>query len=92
MLLKKYLLVNLAEIIKDGSYKDAKSKFQEKAQEKVSITPSYKVVKETGPDHDKIFRVGIYFNDDMIAEGQGKSKQEAETSAAKGALLKKGWA
>jgi len=89
--LKKYLLPNLAVIIKEGSYKDSKSKFQEKAQEKVSITPNYKVVKESGPDHDKIFVVGVFLNDELIAEGEGSSKQEAEEAVAKKALEVKNW-
>jgi hypothetical protein len=60
---------------------------------KLSIMPNHgKVLEEEGPDHDKIFRVGIYFNDDLIEEGEGKSKQEAETVAARKALEKKGWA
>jgi ribonuclease III len=87
----KHLLVNLAEIIKKGSYKDAKSKFQEEAQEKVSITPSYKVIKETGPDHDKNFVVGVMLGEELVAEGQGSSKQEAEEAAAELALEVKQW-
>ena len=79
------------EIIKKGLYKDAKSFVQEKSQEVHSVTPSYRVLHEEGPDHDKIFRVGIYFGDDLIAEGEGKSKQEAETSSARAAIEKKGW-
>lgn len=89
--LKKHLLKNLKQIIKEGSYKDAKSKFQEKAQEKVSITPSYEVVKETGPDHDKNFVVGVFLENEKVAEGEGSSKQEAEESAAKKALEVKSW-
>lgn len=88
----KTLLGKTEEIIKKGLYKDAKSFVQEKSQELYGATPSYRVLHEEGPDHDKIFRVGIYFNDDLITEGQGKSKQEAETMAAKDALIKKGWA
>ena len=89
--IKKHLLKNLLEIIKEGSYKDAKSKFQEEAQEKVSITPSYKVMKETGPDHDKIFLVGVFLGEELVAEGKGSSKQEAEEAAAKSALELKSW-
>jgi len=89
--IKKYLLKKLAEIIKDGSYKDSKSKFQEKAQEKVSITPSYRVLKESGPDHDKIFVVGIFLGQELVAEGKGSSKQEAEEDAATLALEVKNW-
>jgi len=89
--IKKYLLKNLAEIIKEGSYKDSKSKFQEEAQEKVSITPSYKVLKESGPDHNKIFVVGVFLGEELVAEGEGSSKQEAEEAAAKIALEEKNW-
>ena len=73
--IKKYLLKNLADIIKDGSYKDSKSKFQEEAQEKVSITPNYKVMKESGPDHDKKFVVGVFLGQELVAEGEGSSKR-----------------
>jgi ribonuclease-3 len=89
--IKKYLLANLEGIIRDGSYKDAKSKFQEKSQEKVSVTPSYKVLRESGPDHDKKFIVGVYLGSELIAEGEGSSKQEAEEAAAKSALGVKNW-
>lgn len=85
------LLVKTEEIIKKGLYKDAKSFVQEKSQEEYNVTPSYRVLSEEGPDHDKRFRVGIYFMDDLIAEGEGKSKQEAEMEAAKAALVSKGW-
>jgi len=89
--IRKHLLVNLSGIIKSGSYKDAKSKFQEEAQEKVSVTPNYKVIKEEGPDHEKKFVVGVYLNDGLVAEGEGMSKQEAEEDAAKKALEVKKW-
>ena len=89
--IQKHLLKNLVVIIKEGSYKDAKSKFQEQAQEKVSVTPSYKVIKQSGPDHDKIFIVGVYLNTELVAEGKGSSKQEAEEAAAKEALKVKKW-
>jgi ribonuclease-3 len=89
--IKKYLLIHLADIIKEGSYKDSKSKFQEKAQEKTSVTPNYKVIKESGPDHEKNFVVGVFLNDEMIAEGEGSSKQEAEERAAKKGLEVKKW-
>jgi ribonuclease-3 len=89
--INKYLLVRLADIIQDGSYKDAKSKFQEEAQEKNSITPNYKVMKESGPDHDKIFIVGVYLGTELVAEGKGSSKQEAEEAAAQLGLEVKKW-
>lgn len=90
--ISRTVLIKTEDIIKQGLYKDAKSHVQEKAQEVHSVTPAYKVLSEEGPDHDKRFRIGIYFGDEIIAEGEGKSKQEAETEAARNALLKKGWA
>lgn len=86
-----HLLPELETIIKQGLWRDAKSFVQEKSQEEESVTPSYKVLHETGPDHDKTFTVGIYFRDKKIAEGKGSSKQEAETSAARNALAARGW-
>ena len=87
----KTLLIKTDQIIKEGLYKDPKSFVQEKSQELLSVTPSYKVLEEEGPDHDKLFLVGIFFGDQKVAEGKGKSKQEAETSAAKEALVVKRW-
>jgi len=89
--IKKHLMKNLADIIQDGSYKDAKSKFQEEAQERVSITPSYNVIKESGPDHEKNFVVGVYLDEELVAEGKGSSKREAEEAAAQLALEVKKW-
>ncbi len=85
------LLGKTEDIIRKGLYKDAKSYVQEKAQEVYSLTPNYKVLSEEGPDHDKLFLIGVYFGDEKVAEGKGKSKQEAETSAARNALIEKGW-
>ena len=89
--ISRTVLVKTEEIIRKGLYKDAKSFLQEKSQEIYGVTPSYKVINEEGPDHDKIFEIGVYFNDDFIAKGQGKSKQEAETLAAREALIQKKW-
>ncbi len=89
--IKKYLISKLPEIIKDKLYKDAKSQFQEEAQEKEGITPDYKVIKESGPDHQKKFIVGVYIGKELVAEGEGSSKQEAEEEAAKLALEVKEW-
>ncbi len=86
--IQENLIKELPEIIKEGLYKDAKSDFQEQAQEKTSITPHYKVLKEWGPDHDKNFIIGVFLKDKLIAEGQGSSKQEAEEQAARKALEK----
>ena len=85
------LLVQTDDIIRKGLYKDAKSYVQEKSQEVYSLTPSYRVLSEEGPDHDKLFLTGIFFGEEKIAEGRGKSKQEAETAAARAALITKGW-
>jgi ribonuclease-3 len=71
--------------------KDAKSRFQELAQDKKSVTPIYRTLKEEGPEHDKRFTVGVYLAEEEIAEGVGKSKQEAEQAAAQAALEKTGW-
>ena len=85
------LIKKLDDIIKNGSWRDAKSFVQEKSQELESVTPSYKVLNEIGPDHDKEFTIGIYFGKNLIAEGKGSSKQEAETAAARNALTARGW-
>lgn len=87
----KNLIVKLPEIIEKGLFRDAKSSFQEEAQERVGITPTYKVLKEWGPDHSKNFIVGVFLNSELVGEGQGSSKQEAEVEAAKAALEAKGW-
>ncbi|MBM3257879.1 MAG: ribonuclease III [Candidatus Nealsonbacteria bacterium] len=89
--IKKHLIVKLPEIIEKGLFRDAKSHFQEAAQERVGITPTYKVLKEHGPDHAKSFVVGIFLEKELIAEGKGSSKQEAEVEAAKNALAVKNW-
>ncbi len=79
------------EIVAKRLWQDSKSRFQEEAQERVSITPSYMILKEAGPDHDKRFTVGVYLGKDVVAEGEGKSKQEAEQAAARAALTARGW-
>lgn len=89
--LESALLPRLPEIMARGGHRDAKSVFQEEAQERVKVTPVYKVHTEWGPDHAKQFRIGVYLGDDLAAEGEGASKQEAETQAAEEALRAKGW-
>jgi ribonuclease III len=81
----------IEKIISEGSHVDSKSLFQEKAQEFDGITPSYKTIKETGPDHGKKFTVGVYIGKDLVATGEGDSKQDAEQKAAREALSKRGW-
>ncbi|MBL7022012.1 ribonuclease III [Patescibacteria group bacterium] len=89
--IKKYVLVRLPEILKDKTYIDPKSSFQEKSQELYNVTPNYKVLDESGPDHNKFFLVGVYINKDKISEGKGNSKQEAQIDAARNALEEKKW-
>jgi ribonuclease-3 len=89
--IKTYLLARLPEVIQKKLYKDAKSYFQERAQDVEGITPIYKVIKEWGPDHKKKFTVGVFLKETMIAEGEGYSKQEAEEEAAKEGLKVKQW-
>ncbi len=72
-------------------WQDAKSKLQEIAQEKNGITPTYQVMSQTGPDHDKVFIVGAYIGQERLAVGEGRSKQEAEQDSAQKALAAKGW-
>ena len=79
------------KIVAEELWVDAKSQFQEKAQDVEGVTPSYKTTKEIGPDHDKKFTVGVYLRDHLIAEGEGDSKQDAEQEAARRALREKGW-
>lgn len=89
--LRTHLLGMTDEIVKKELWRDAKSFFQEEAQEYAGITPAYKVLKEVGPDHDKKFIVGVYIGAELVAEGAGKSKQEAEQGAAAEGLKVKGW-
>ena len=92
---KKFIGQNLFglidNIVSGGLWMDAKSRFQEKAQDRLGATPAYKTMKEEGPDHDKQFTVGVFVGAELIAEGTGKSKQEAEQEAAKRALESRGW-
>lgn len=81
----------MEEILKAGTWIDAKSLFQEKAQEFFGHTPAYKTVKESGPDHDKHFTVQVTVGTQAYGEGEGKSKQDAEQAAAREALEKQGW-
>lgn len=87
----RWILVKLPEVLELGLWMDPKSRFQETAQEIVGITPTYRVLKEEGPDHEKNFVVGVYLGKEKIAEGTGTSKQEAQTDAAETALRIKGW-
>src|SRR3989344_105904 len=84
-------IIDIEEIIRKKLWIDAKSLFQEKAQEVVGLTPAYKTLKETGPDHSKEFSVGVFLGENKVAVGQGLSKQEAEQEAARKGLEAKNW-
>ena len=92
---KNFILTHVAplteDILKGGAWIDSKSLFQEKAQEYAGLTPTYKTVRESGPDHDKHFTVSVSVGDKVYGEGEGKSKQDAEQEAARTALNAKGW-
>jgi len=89
--LRANLFPHIEEIVAKRLWQDNKSRLQEESQERLGVTPSYRVVSEKGPDHDKRFTVGVFLGRDMEATGSGKSKQEAEQKAAQKALEKKGW-
>jgi len=89
--IERYLIKELSHIVEAGLFRDNKSQFQEKAQEKTGITPIYKVLEESGPDHAKRFVIGVFLSKDLIAKGDGFSKQEAEEAAAKEGLKVERW-
>jgi len=89
--IKNVLFENIESIITEGSWRDAKSYVQEKAQEIYSETPRYELVSAEGPDHDKYFVMAIYFGDKEIAQGSGNSKQKAQQAAAHTAIQLEGW-
>ncbi|MCK9187209.1 MAG: ribonuclease III [Candidatus Colwellbacteria bacterium] len=74
--------------VKEQGYRDPKSVLQEEVQGKLKITPTYKILKESGPEHQKIFEVGVFLGEKMEASGTGTSKQAGETDAARKALAK----
>jgi len=79
------------EVVEKRLWQDAKSKLQEIAQEKLAVTPTYELVNQTGPDHDKQFVVAVFLGSNKVALGEGRSKQEAEQDAAQKGLAAKGW-
>ncbi len=92
---KNFILTHVAplieNILKNGDWIDAKSLFQEKAQEYIGLTPVYKTIRESGPDHNKRFVVSVSVGTELYGEGEGESKQDAEQKAARQALDSKGW-
>jgi ribonuclease-3 len=87
----KQLFHKTDDVVARRLWQDAKSRFQEMAQEKLGITPTYQLLDQAGPDHDKRFTVGAYVGSEKVATGDGRSKQEAEQAAAEKALQAKGW-
>jgi len=88
---ERFIFVRLKDLIAQGKDRDEKSVFQEQAQDHYGVTPHYKALSESGPDHDKHFVCAVFINDEKIAEGRGNSKQRAEQDAAKKALKVKKW-
>lgn len=86
-----HVLPKIDDIVARRLWQDAKSAFQEKAQEFEGATPTYAVIRESGPDHDKHFIVGVYVRNNLVGEGDGRSKQEAEQEAARAGLARRGW-
>lgn len=91
MFIASRLFPNTENIVKKRLWQDAKSRFQELAQEKASITPTYETISQDGPDHDRVFTVGVFLRHEKVAEGKGRSKQEAEQQAAQAAVAAKQW-
>lgn len=89
--IKKNIISQLPIVIKNKLYKDPKSLLQEEAQERLGITPTYQVLEEWGPDHEKKFKVGVFLGKELVGVGIGLSKQEAQQRAAEDSLHKKGW-
>lgn len=87
----KFILTRLEEILEKEQHIDAKSQFQELAQDKVDITPEYRLISEEGPDHSKVFTMGAYLGEKKISEGNGSSKQKAEEDAARKAIVEIDW-
>lgn len=87
----KTLYAKIGEVIEKRAYQDAKSRFQEAAQDKRGVTPAYETLNEVGPDHERTFTVGVYLGRVEVARGEGRSKQDAEQAAAQAGLDKMGW-
>ena len=87
----EHIISKLGEILENRLYLDPKSFFQEKAQEFKGVTPHYQLLEESGPDHDKTFKVGLYLGEELVCTGTGSSKQEAQVSAASQGIKEMGW-
>ncbi len=87
----QFLLVHLEDILQKGAHIDSKSKLQELSQEKVGLTPAYRLEHDEGPDHSKVFTMGAYIGGRIVGKGNGGSKQTAEQAAAEDALRRLKW-
>jgi len=87
----QFILARLPDVIEKRLYRDAKSLLQEEAQDRISVTPTYRVMEEWGPDHARQFRIGVFLGKELAGEGQGQSKQDAQQAAAEDALRNKKW-
>ena len=83
----KHILSKLDDILATGSWRDPKSHLQEVSQRIDGMTPVYRVLSEEGPDHDKVFTLGVYVGEKLMGKGNGSSKQNAQQEAAKAALI-----
>lgn len=86
-----FILTHLKQLLAKGKHKDEKSRFQEVAQQKTGITPTYETISETGPDHKKVFTCAVSIGTERVALGEGNTKQKAEQEAAREGLKVKGW-
>lgn len=86
--IEKHIISKLEGILKEGSWRDPKSHLQEVSQRVDGHTPQYRVLEEVGPDHDKVFTLGVYVGQKLMGKGSGHSKQVAQQQAAKAALAK----
>lgn len=84
--IEKHILSKLEEILRTGSWRDPKSHLQEVSQRIDNMTPRYKVLEEEGPDHDKVFTLGVFVGEKLMGQGTGHSKQLAQQQAARAAL------
>lgn len=84
--IKQHITIKLEAILSEGSWRDPKSHLQEVMQRVDGVTPRYVVIEEVGPDHDKVFTLGVYSGDRLVSKGTGPSKQAAQQEAARAAL------
>lgn len=82
------ILAKIDDILKNEMWRDAKSHLQEISQKAYGMTPMYRLLKEDGPDHDKMFTLGVFVNGELMGTGRGHSKQQAQVEAAAKALEK----